>query len=185
MDPLGLDPDHVTEPLGTDLGVADHRVHLREHPVGGPDLAGGGLGRKYVMGGHYPWPVRGKQGGVDRRHGQPLVVDDIGVEFPSEPHHVGNMLGELEQAPSPGVETAFGAAAVEVPADLVSVGLGYRSVEELGGDQLDIGSTRGQRPAEGVVVGRREGRGVDLLNSHCLIIVARSATRPLLLRSQQ
>jgi len=71
------------------------------------------------------------------------------------------VLGELEAEAATGGEPAFGAAPVEALVDRVAVDGRNLAVEELGGDQLDLGTRSSQRRREGAVVGRGESGWVD------------------------
>jgi hypothetical protein len=48
--------------------------------------------------GHHAWAQRREQQRVERRDGEPLVVDDVGVGVAAEAQLIGKMLGELERA---------------------------------------------------------------------------------------
>jgi len=100
--------------------------------------------------------------GVEAGQGEPLVVDDVGVgRGAAEAPHVAEVLGELEADAAAGGEAAFGRAPVEALVDREAVGRRHLAVEELGGDQLDLGAGTGQRRREGAVVGRGESGWVD------------------------
>ena len=157
----GVEADLLTQPGGAVLGVGDDRVHRTEDPARGRDLAAARARRQDVVGGQQPRPVRRQQVHVEPRRGQPLVVDDVGVERPAQAQHVGEVLCRLEGDAGAGVEAAGGAAAVEALPHRVALGQRHRAVEEAGGEQLDLGAAAGQRRREGAVVGWREGRGVE------------------------
>src|SRR5260221_13607939 len=94
-------------------------------------------------------------------------MEDVGFGGAAEAQHVGEVLGQLEGAAAGGAQTAGGAATVEALPHLVALGWRHRSVEKTAGQQLDLGAATGPRRGGGTVVGGREGRGDDQVDTQC------------------
>ncbi len=165
-DPGGVDPDLVAQAGRAVLGMGDDGVHAAEAAACARHLPATGARGQDVVGGHHTGTAGREQAGVESGHGQPLVVDDVGVDLTAQAQHVGQVLGGLEGAAARCAEAARCAAPVEALADTVAVGVGNGAVEEPAGQQLDLGSRSRQRRREGAVVGRRECRGIYELNLH-------------------
>ncbi len=84
----------------------------------------------------------------------------------AQAEHVGQVLGDLQDAPGGGMEAAGRGATIEELADPVSVRIRHRAVEEAAGQQLDLGAGADEGRRQGTVVGRRVRRGVDERNAH-------------------
>ena len=70
----------VDQPRAPVLGVHDDRVHALVELALGVELARPGLAREHVVGGDDARPAVGAQQVlVERLHGQPLEVHDVGV----------------------------------------------------------------------------------------------------------
>jgi hypothetical protein len=93
--------------------------------------------------------------------GEPLEVHDVrGARGAPVAEHVGDVLGELNHATQAGARREAGGA-VEELASLIAFGRGDGAIGEAARVELDLGPRRRQRVAEGMVIGRRVGRGVD------------------------
>jgi len=166
VDPLGVDLQVDHQALAPVMGVDDHRVGaLVEPPLGGA-LARPGLAGQHVVGGDHQRPPPGKQASVEGLHRQPLEVHDVGAgRRAAVAQHVRDVLRQLRRTPHarPGGPRR---PAVERLAHLVTVLARGVPVVEARGDQLHARAGTRQRRAQGVVVGRRVGGGVDYVDPH-------------------
>ena len=79
VDLLRRDAQRIDEPRAAVLGVHDDRVDaFVEAPLGG-ELAAARLARQDVVGGEHERALARQQVDVERLHGEPLEVDDVGA----------------------------------------------------------------------------------------------------------
>ncbi len=162
-----VDPELVHEPAPPVLGVGDDRVDRVVETTLGVELKRTRLTGQEIVGGQ-DQRAGGEQEAVDRLHGQPLEVDDVGRRgVAAQGQHVRHVLGELAGQAQAGRRAPHGVG-VEELAHAVAVGGGDRAVGERARDQLHLGPGPGQRGAQRVVIGRRVGGGIDDLDAHRL-----------------
>ena len=98
--------------------------------------------------------------------GEPLEVDRVGgSRRTAVAQHVGHVLEELGRPSGARIADASGPA-IELLAAAVALLGGNLAVGEAAREQLDLGAGGRERTAEGVVVRRRVGRGIDDVYEH-------------------
>ena len=119
------------------------------------------------MGGEDERPrERAQQASVERLDGEPLEVHDVHAAPPSGPRrreHVGRVAGELRRDAGAARRRN---AAIEALVDRIALRPRHRAVDERARDEPHVRPRPGQRGAQGVVVGRRVGGGIDDVDAH-------------------
>ncbi len=177
---LAIDAQLIRQAPAAVLGVHDDGIEVLVQASLRRALAGTRLARKDVVRGQYQrTPVR-QQAPIQVLDGEPLEVHHVGsARGAAVAQHVGDVLGELDHATGAGVGHVRGEA-IEQLAPRVALRHGDGAVGEAARVQLDLRAGGGQRAAQGVVVGRRVGRGVDDVDAHRLEVLEQVA--PLTLR---
>ena len=150
---------------GARLGVRDHRVHpAQQRAQRAPRPA---AAAEHVVGREHARHAAGQQQPVQRLERQPLVVDDVeGGGRAARGQHAGHVLGQPQRTPGGGAAPVRRGAPVEVLTHAVAALGGRVAVGPAAGQQLHLGARPRQRRRQGVVVGRRVGRGINELNAH-------------------
>ena len=162
-EPLRVDAE-LGERLPAALAVDDDPVEAREEPA--PEL--GAVRRaagEEVVRGEDRGQVRAEEERVELRRGQPLDVEDVGVEA-AERGEPERMLGDLERQAQPRAAEDARRERIEELAARVSVRLRRVAEAEARGDELDVRARPRERRGELVVVRRREGRWIGEQDAH-------------------
>ena len=164
VDERGVEAELVPQPRRAVLGVDDDGVHALVEPALPRELARARLAREHVVGGQQARvPVR-QQAGVERLHRQPLEVHDVGAARQARvAEHAGHVLDQPCGAAGTGAARLQGIEGLDA---LVPHRCRDLAVGEAARDELDAGARARERGAEGVVVGRRVGGGIDDVNAH-------------------
>ena len=163
---LAIDAE-LGEGVGAALAVDDDPVEAGEEP---PPQVGAvrGTAREKVVRREDRGQMRAEEEGVELGRGEPLHVEDVGVEA-AERGEPERMLRGLERQPqNRPPEDARRDGIEELPAP-VAGRLGHGAEAKAGGHELDLRPCARQRLCELVVVRRREGRRIGEQDAHGLV----------------
>ena len=145
---LGVDTQLVCEARAAVLGVDDDRVEALIQAPLARELAPAGFARKDVVRGQHQRAPARQQARIELLNREPLKMHDVrGASGALVAKHVGDVLGQLLQAPRRGARR--------------------KAVCETARVQLHLSAGRRQRTRQRVVVGRRVGGWVDDVDAHC------------------